>query len=218
MFMNGGHIVDDTNDEVDKENEDQVDEANGAEETKKPASLPSAIDQLTEELRLAKAKLAEANTKAEENWDLVLRAKAEADNVRRRARLDVEKAHKFGIDNFAKELLHVVDSLERGLEAISADNEDFNSIRHGMELTYKLFLDILEKFDINMMDPIGETFDPAKHEAISIQESDTNEPNSVIVVVQKGFTIHERVLRAAKVIVAKPSSPLPDLPQIDERA
>lgn len=135
-----------------------------------------------------------AETKAKENWEALLRAKAELDNVRKRAAIDVEKAHKYVLERFARELLSVVDGFERGLETL--DDE-------GMQLTYKLLLDVLDKFSVKMLDPLGETFDPAKHEALSMQENDSVKPNEVLQVVQKGFTIHERVLRPARVIVAK---------------
>jgi len=151
----------------------------------------------------------EAKSKAEENWDLLLRSKAEIENIRRRAALDIEKAHKFSIENFAKELMHVVDSLDKGLEVVITDNTDNNQIeamQQGMQLTHKLLIDTLAKFGMQEINPLGNVFDPAKHEALLMQETNDVGPNNVLTVVQKGFLIHDRVLRPARVIVAKPFS------------
>lgn len=155
-------------------------------------------EKLEQELRAAKAK-------ADENWDLLLRTKAEIENVRRRAVLDVEKAHKFSIENFAKDLIHVVDSLEKGLEASANAIGDISieSMQQGIDLTHKLLVDTLEKFGIKEINPVREAFDPAKHEALVMQETSECPPNSIVTVVQKGFSIHDRILRPARVIVAK---------------
>ena len=171
--------------------------------------------------KLANEKLAkelqEAKDKAQENWDLLLRTKAEIENVRRRTKLDIEKAHKYSVEGLAKELLHVVDSLEKGLEvSVTEENEQVNSIMQGVKLTYKLLIDTLAKFSIDEINPVGEAFDPTKHEALSMQESDEIEPNNILLVVQKGFSIYERILRPAKVIVAKPKAS--SMPKIDEKA
>ena len=178
----------------------------------------NAID--IEKERLEK-ELREAKAKAQENWDLLLRTKAEIENVRRRASLDVEKAHKFSIESLARELLHVIDSLDKGLEVSINGSEQtgsnqIESMQQGIQLTHKLFIDTLEKFGIKEINPLGEIFDPSKHEALSIQEREAVEHNSILMVVQKGFSIHDRILRPARVIVAKsiPSS----APKIDERA
>lgn len=151
------------------------------------------------------AKLDELESQVQKNQELYMRAKAEADNARRRARLDVENAHKFGQEKLAKELLDVVDSLEKGLESASqgSESQEVVSIREGIELTYKLMLDTLAKHGIEVIDPIGHEFDPKQHEALIMQENTGAEPNHIINVVQKGFIIHSRVLRHAKVIVAK---------------
>lgn len=168
-----------------------------------------------------KTELEEARKKAAENWDLFLRSRADVDNARRRAMLDVENAHKYGIEKFAKEILAVVDSLDHGLLATKGSNstdttnaEDSTgsgrgagnndqSLREGMELTYKLLLDTLDKFGIKQIDPIGEPFDPIKHEALSTQPNGDVAPNIVLVVIQKGFTMHDRLLRPARVIVSR---------------
>ena len=150
-------------------------------------------------------KLNEAETKINELTNEILRAKAETENIRRRAEQDVAKAHKFGNEKFAANLLPVVDSLEHGLA--NCDESDNNSIlkniRHGMELTLKMFLDTLRKHNIQQIDPFGQDFNPELHEAMSIKEDSSVKPNTVVQVVQKGYTINERLLRPALVIVAK---------------
>lgn len=145
------------------------------------------------------AKLAAAEAEASENKDAYLRAKAEVENVRRRSQQDVEKAHKYSIERFAKELLTIVDSFESGL---AVKDQDAASLLEGMDLTYKMMLSMLEKFSITQINPVGEVFDPAKHEAISMQPTDDSSPNTILKVVQAGFMQHDRVLRNAKVIIA----------------
>jgi len=144
--------------------------------------------------------LEEARRKTAENWDLFLRTRADADNIRRRATIDVENAHKYAVERLAKELLAVVDSLEHGLAAADTDSK---ALKEGMELTYKLLLDTLEKFGILAINPANEPFDPMKHEALTAQVKNDVEPNTVLMVVQKGFTLQDRLLRPARVIVSK---------------
>jgi molecular chaperone GrpE len=152
-----------------------------------------------------KALLEEAQKKAAENWDLFLRARAEGDNTRRRTLLDVENAHKYGIEKFARELLAVVDSLDQGLSLFSSSSnpQNIDAGKEGVELTYKLLLNVLDKFGIKVMDPVGADFDPSKHEALSTQPNNQVAANKVLIVVQKGFTIYDRVLRPARVIVSR---------------
>lgn len=145
--------------------------------------------------------LAEALEKADENWNLYVRAKAEADNVRRRAEREVENAHRFGVEKFAKEMLGVLDSLELGIQA--ADSATVDTLIEGNQAALKQFLGALEKFGIEILDPEGEPFNPEFHEAMVMQPSDTAEPNSVLQVVQTGYLLNGRVLRPARVIVAK---------------
>jgi molecular chaperone GrpE len=151
------------------------------------------------------AELAEANAEAEENWNLYLRAAAEAENVRKRATRDVENAHKFALENFGRELLAVVDSLEMGLAA--ADNADAAALRDGSEATCKLLKTTLERFGIAEVDPEGEPFDPEFHEAMSMMPSENVEPGSVAQVIQKGYALNGRLLRPARVIVAAEPPP-----------
>ncbi|MBS95120.1 MAG: nucleotide exchange factor GrpE [Chromatiales bacterium] len=147
--------------------------------------------------------LERAEEAAEENWNKYLRAVAELDNVRKRATRDVENARRYGAEGLAAELLTVADSLQMGLEA--ADNEDATaeSLLEGKQATLKLLQAAMEKARITAVSPEGEPFDPELHEAMSMQESDTAEPNTVITVVQRGYQLNGRLLRPARVIVAR---------------
>jgi len=158
-----------------------------------PAREPEAIPS-------PEALLREAELKAAEHHDAWLRAKAEAENVRKRAADDVARAHKYGIEKFAADLLAVKDSLEA---ALAAENATPESLRDGVELTLRQLEAVLERQSIRTVDPTGERFDPHRHQAISMLPSD-REPNTVINVLQKGYLLHDRVLRPALVTVAKP--------------
>jgi molecular chaperone GrpE len=141
-----------------------------------------------------------------EQHDMVLRAQAEVQNMRRRCEQDVEKAHKFALEKFGTELLPVMDNLERALQAVTnADDESVKALYEGVELTLKGFAETLIKNNIEQLDPQGEPFDPQQHEAMSIVENDDVEPNTVLTVVQKGYLLNGRVIRPAMVMVAKSS-------------
>ncbi|WP_341304778.1 nucleotide exchange factor GrpE [Pseudomonas sp. TMP25] len=148
--------------------------------------------------------------------DQSLRMAADLQNVRRRAEQDVEKAHKFALEKFAGDLLPVLDSLERGLELSNPDDEAINGVREGMELTLKLFLDTLKRYQLDVLDPHGAPFNPEHHQAMAMQESTNVEPNSVLKVFQKGFMLNGRLLRPAMVVVSK--APAAASPSIDEQA
>ncbi len=163
------------------------------------------VEALTEQLDSA---LKQADT----HKDTALRAKAEADNIRRRSEREISNASKFALERFAKEILSVVDSLEKALEQPAEGNEQ-SAMHEGIELTYKLLLDTLNKFSIQQISPLGENFDPGLHEAMVMQESEEHEPNSVMMVVQAGYQLNGRLIRPARVIVAKGKSPT-----IDEQA
>jgi len=143
--------------------------------------------------------LRQAELQAEEHRDAWLRAKADAENIRKRAQIDITNAHKYAIENFSVELLAVMDSLEAALAVENATIENFKS---GMELTRKQLVTAFEKFNIKVIDPQGEKFDPHLHQAISTVESDLP-PNTVVQVMQKGYVLNERVIRPALVIVSK---------------
>ncbi len=138
--------------------------------------------------------------KADENWQKYLRAAAELENVRKRAARDVENAHKFALERLAVELLAVRDSLEMGLAA--GDDADVESLRQGKEATLKQLVTIMERFGVEELDPQGEPFDPALHEAMTMQASADLEPGSVLTVIQKGYVLNGRLLRPARVVVA----------------
>ncbi len=144
--------------------------------------------------------LQQAELKAQEHHDAWLRAKAEVENVRRRAQMDISSAHKYALEAFAAALLPVKDSLEATL---AADSAALDALKSGVELTLKQLNSVFEKADIKEIDPAGEKFDPHKHEAISMLPSE-KEPNTVINVLQKGYLLHERIIRPALVTVAKP--------------
>ncbi|MCK7550275.1 MULTISPECIES: nucleotide exchange factor GrpE [Marinobacter] len=153
----------------------------------------------------------------QEFQEQMLRAQAEMQNVRRRAEMDVEKAHKFALEKFVKELLPVADSLEKAVESTEGHEsagELVASIREGVEMTLSLFMNSLKKFNVAQLNPVGEPFDPQLHEAMSMVPAPDAEPNSVVAVVQKGYTLNERLVRPAMVVVAQASN----APKIDEQA
>ncbi|MYB89393.1 MAG: nucleotide exchange factor GrpE [Proteobacteria bacterium] len=144
--------------------------------------------------------LEEVRKKADEYHDRVMRMQAEMENLRKRAERDISKTHKYAIEKFAGELLQVKDSLELGLDAGEVDAA---KLQEGSALTLKVLTSALQKFAIEEVDPLGEAFDPNLHQAMTTEESDEHEPNTVIRVMQKGYTLHERLLRPAMVIVSR---------------
>lgn len=136
--------------------------------------------------------------------DIQLRAQAEIQNIRRRAEQDVEKAHKFALEKFSKELLTVVDNLERGLAALdnAVTDETTQALVDGVEMTHKEFISTLGKFGVEAVGVVGEAFNPELHQAISMQPAEGIESNHISVVLQKGYTLQGRVLRPAMVMVA----------------
>jgi len=135
--------------------------------------------------------------------DQALRTAADLQNLRRRAEQDVQKAHKFALERFASDLLGVVDSLERGLELSTAEDEVHKAMREGMELTLKLLLDTLKRHQVEPLDPHGAPFDPQQHQAMTTEENSEVEPNTVLRVFQKGYLLNGRLLRPAMVVVSK---------------
>lgn len=147
--------------------------------------------------------LAEARAKADENWNQYLRAVAELENTRKRAARDIEHAHRFALERFAAELLPVKDALEMGLNAASDAKDQAGALVEGTEMTLKQLTQVFEKFGITEIDPKGERFDPERHEAMATQPSADAEPDTVLTVVQKGYLLNGRVLRPARVLVAR---------------
>lgn len=166
-------------------------------------ALQQRVTELSEKVAGLESELEQSKAKADENMELALRTKADGENIRRRSRIDVENAHKYGVERIARELLGVVDSFESGLNSANQESVTTESLKEGMQLTHKLLLDTLDKFNIKLLNPLGEEFNPKEHEALTMQETNEVKPNHVMTVVQPGFTIAERVLRPARVIVAK---------------
>ncbi|RUO34514.1 nucleotide exchange factor GrpE [Aliidiomarina soli] len=149
------------------------------------------------------AALAAAEGEASARKDAALRAAAEAENVRRRAAQDVQKARDFALEKFAGELLPVVDNLERAMQSMDAEEDAIKSVLEGIDMTYKSFLSTLEKFGVEVVDPEGQPFNPEHHEAMGMQESEEHAPNTVMAVMQKGYTLNGRLLRPAMVMVSR---------------
>ncbi|RKQ41610.1 nucleotide exchange factor GrpE [Enterobacter sp. R1(2018)] len=135
--------------------------------------------------------------------DSLLRTKAEMENLRRRTELDIEKAHKFALDKFVNELLPVIDSLDRALEVADKSNPDLAAMVEGIELTQKSMLDVVRKFGVEVVGETNVPFNPDVHQAIAMVESEEVAPNHVLMVMQKGYTLNGRTIRAAMVSVAK---------------
>jgi len=149
--------------------------------------------------------LADAQAEAEKFRDLALRSEAEMQNLRKRAERDVQNAHKFGVERLIQNLLPVLDSLEKAIEtSLQAETPEDDPQLEGLKLCFKLFTDVFEKEGVQMLDPLGQAFDPNVHEALSMIENPDMEPNSVMAVIQKGYRLHERLVRPAMVIVSKP--------------
>ena len=148
-------------------------------------------------------KLVQAEKKAVENWDKVLRIQAEMDNLKRRTQKDLDSAHKYGLEKFAKELLNVIDSLELGIQAATSDVPEVVKLKEGSELTIKQFETVFAKFNIEAIDPTGQPFNPEFHQAMTMLPSADVEPNTVINVFQKGYVLNGRLIRPAMVVVAQ---------------
>jgi len=147
-----------------------------------------------------------AEAKANENWEMALREKAEADNIRRRAERDVENAHKYAIEKFAAELLPVLDGFDKGLE-VPADSEQAKAMQEGMRMTKDMLEKTLEKFGMQKIEPLNEPFNPELHEAMAMQESADFEANHVMAVFQPGYVLNGRLVRPARVVVSRGGSP-----------
>ena len=146
--------------------------------------------------------LEDAQQLAADSQDKMIRIQAEMENLRKRTERDVTNAHKYANEKFANELLQVKDSLEMGLN-MSEEEINLDKLKEGTELTLKMLSSAFEKFSIEEINPIGETFDPNLHEAMTMQEGTEHEPNTVLTVIQKGYTLHGRLIRPAMVIVSK---------------
>lgn len=150
--------------------------------------------------------LQDAQAKADEHWNQLLRARAEVANLQRRSERELENAHKYGLERFAKELLPVIDSLELGLQAASGNDTDPVKVREGLELTLNMLSSAVERFGLKAVDPQGERFDPQFHQAMSTQHATDAAPNTVLTVYQKGYLLNDRLIRPAMVVVASADS------------
>ncbi len=180
---------------TDAANADEAIELNlGAENSEEDLLQFSAPEQQIEELE----------AKVADYFDRMTRTQAEMDNLRKRTTRDIENAHKFALEPFVKELLGVVDSMDLGLKAADdagENSEEFQKLREGMDLTRKQMLGVLEKFNVEVVDAMGAKFDPEQHEAMTMVPNPEMEPNTVMDVIQKGYLLNGRLIRAAKVIV-----------------
>ncbi len=182
---------------LDRENADTLDDLEEALQTDDDV----VMSQSDQEADVLAARVAELEQELEQAKDQQVRAAAEAQNVRRRAEQDADKAKKFALEKFVKELLPVVDSLEKGLESMSEDVSETH--REGVSMTLKMQLDVLKKFGVEPVDPHGEPFDPQYHEAMTLVPNPQMDPNTVMDVMQKGYTLNGRLVRPAMVVVSK---------------
>ena len=194
-----------TEQQIDQEAEDMAQ----PEDTENKASSEPGKDRPADEeaveldIDALQEALDEATAQAADNWDKLMRSQAELDNILKRTKRDVENAHKFAIEKFVNELLPVRDSLELGLSHAEGEDVDPAKLKEGSELTLRMLSQAMEKFNIVQIDPKGEAFNPEFHEAMTMVPSDQVEPNSVLEVIQKGYTLNDRLIRPARVIVAK---------------
>ena len=190
--------------------EDELDVTQGESPDSSDSEIPEGDPQ---ELH---ALLTDARDKADEHWDQCLRLQADIENLRKRRERDVANAHKFALEKFAVDLLPVRDSLEMGLAA-AADSGDAAKLKEGSELTLKMLISAMEKYNIREVNALNEQFNPEYHEAMSMQEREDVPPNTVVTVVQKGYLLNDRLIRPAMVIVSKAASQ-PGGGQLDEQA
>lgn len=182
-----------------KSKSNTANESNTSEQTQPDSEVSARISELEEKLK-------QAEQKATDHWEEVLRARADLDNTRKRMERDIENAHKYGVEKFVQGLLPVIDSLEMGLAAARQEDANISTVKEGTELTLKMFADCVDKFGMQALDPKGEKFNPEFHQAMSIQESNDHEPDTVIAVMQKGYLLNGRLVRPAMVVVAKSAS------------
>lgn len=181
-------------------NEQVSDEIEQDQQQPQDAETAVEVDSRDERIAQLEAELAQSQTGVR---DAQLRAQAEIENIRRRAEMDIEKAHKFALEKFANELLPVIDSLERAMEVANKEDEKLASMIEGIELTLKSLLGAVRKFGVEVIGETGVPFNPEVHQAMSMMESEDFEPNHVMLVMQRGYTLNGRLLRPAMVAVAK---------------
>ena len=199
-------MIDESSSKKDGVTTDTVDESEGDEEQERGAAeVDETIDQSVGTSHDT-GDSASLETQLEELKEALLRSQADLQNGRRRAERDIENAHKYAIEKFIKDLLAVLDSMERALE-LAATTDGFDmAMLEGTQMTHKLLLDTVSRHGVEVIDPVGERFDPQQHEAMSMVESEGKEPNTVTAVMQKGYKLEGRVIRAAMVVVTKPKA------------
>jgi len=188
------------------EDQQAQNEGRSPDEVQDSGQVESAVMEEEIDVEALRRELEEAQTKAEETRDQLIRARADIDNLRKRQERELENAHKYALENFVRELLGVRDSLELGLSAAQEENAGVEKLREGMELTLKLLSDVMSKFGIEQIDPESEPFDPDLHQAMSMQPRSDVPPNTVVNVIQKGYTLNDRLVRPALVMVSQASS------------
>ena len=195
-----------SNQEIDQSTEgvSHAEDQKSGQSVERGGNARSADDEAVElDIDALQEALDEASAQAEENWDKFMRSQAELDNILKRTKRDVENAHKFAIEKFVSEMLPVRDSLELGLDHAEGEDIDPAKLKEGSELTLRMLGQAMEKFNIRQIDPRGEAFNPEFHEAMTMVPSNEVEPNCVLEVIQKGYTLNDRLIRPARVVVAK---------------
>jgi molecular chaperone GrpE len=182
--------------EQNQEVETEIEETVGSETAESTESEEATLE----------TQLADAQAKADDNWDQLMRTRAEMENIRRRSERELANAHKYALEKFAVELLPVIDSMEMGVAAAMDENADVSKLREGTEMTLKMFETAIEKFGIKSVHPHGEAFNPEHHQAMTMIDSVEHEPNTVIDVMQKGYLLNERLVRPAMVVVSSANS------------
>lgn len=172
-------------------------------EAQEPTDSNASNDDLHLRIAELESALAVAQEETANQKDKALRIAAEAENVRRRSMQEVEKATNFALEKFAGELLDVIDNLERAIQVIDPNDEAIKAVAEGVQITYKGFINTINKFGLEAVDPEGAPFDPQLHQAMSMQESNEVAPNTVLHVMQKGYLLNGRLLRPAMVMVAR---------------
>jgi len=193
MSQQKANIETETAPVADTENSAETPAAEAAEEVLEA----SAVDDSPEQ------QLLQAQAKIQEYWDQIMRLRAEMENNRKRAERDIENAHKYALKGFVENLLPVVDSMEMGQAAAAADNATLASIQEGLDLTTNMFVQVLQRSGLEQINPLGEKFDPERHQAISMIDVEGAESNSIVEVMQSGFLLNERLIRPAMVVVAR---------------
>jgi len=191
---------------IENENTPSEDALSDNPELTPEADIEQAGEQVIDEVGQLREQLADAEDRA-------LRVQAEAQNMIRRAERDIENARKYALEKFSAGLLPVIDNLERALQAMGDADDKVKPLLEGVELTHRSFIDVLTKFDVAEVDPTGSAFDPELHQAMSMIETPDAPPNTVVAVMQKGYTLNGRLIRPAMVVVSKGGSP-----SIDETA